>query len=396
MKTSLKGWIKSKRKSKGFIFLTATDGRTDHQITIIEEQTVIVGDLKVGASFIVHGEESLTPKGLPELLATEITVVGSSDDDYPIQPKKHSLDYLRSVPELRGRTKSFQSIWKMRHYLSQELHKFFTEKDFIQYWTPIITHADCEGAGETFSIKSEWLDEKLTVSGQLHGEIGMMSLGQIYTFGPCFRAEKSTTKKHLSEFWMLEPEMAFYSLDETMDLSEEMLKSVLKGILKYGDDFKRLDIDSTHISSILEDKWIRIKYEDVCKDFGLTYGEDVSTDIEKALIEKYKLPVFISHWKKELKPFYMKKDEFIAECYDLIFPEVGELIGGSVREDSYEILKDEMVKYGLDLDKMEWYLKSRKWGSVPHSGFGLGFDRLVTFVCKLQKIHDSIPFPISY
>jgi asparaginyl-tRNA synthetase len=392
----MKGWIKSIRKSKGLLFLAITDGQKDHQLTLKEGEYEISGELKVGASFIADGYDSLTPKGFAEFVVSKLDIIGRSDDEYPIQPKKHSQDFLRSVPELRGRTKGVQSTWKMRHYLSQELHKFFTQKEFIQYWTPIITTADCEGAGETFQVKTDWLDEKLTVSGQLHGEVGMMALGHIYTFGPCFRAEKSATKKHLSEFWMLEPEMAFYTLEETIDFSEEMLKSVLSGILKYEDDFKKLEIDTTHIISLLDKSWIKIKYEDVCKDFGLSFGEDISSDIEKLLIDKYKIPVYVTHWPKDLKPFYMKKDDKIAYCFDLIFPEVGELIGGSQREDSYEILKSEMEKSGLDMDKMDWYLRTRKWGSVPHSGFGLGFDRLVTFVCKLQKIHDSIPFPISF
>ena len=254
----------------------------------------------------------------------------------------------------------------------------------------------CEGAGETFDVKTDWLDEKLTVSGQLHGEVGMISLGKIYTLSPCFRAEKSSTKKHLSEFWMLEPEMAFYTLEETISLSERMLKSALSGVLQFEEDFKKLETDTSHITSIIDKEWIKIKYEDVCKDFGLVFGQDVSSDIERKLIDKYKVPVYVTHWPKDLKPFYMKKDEKVAYCFDLIFPEVGEMIGGSAREDSYEILKLEMEKAGLDMDKMDWYLKTRKWGTVPHAGFGLGFDRLVTFVCKLQKIHDSIPFPISY
>lgn len=392
----MKGWIKSIRQSKGIIFLAITDGQRDHQLTLKEGEYQIFGELKVGASFISEGYESLTPRGFDEFVVSKITIVGKSDDEYPIQPKKHSSDFLRTVPELRGRTKYLQSTFKMRHYLSQELHKFFSEKGFIQYWTPVITQADCEGAGETFDVKTDWLEEKLTVSAQLHGEVGMMALGKIYTFGPCFRAEKSSTKKHLSEFWMVEPEMAFYSLEETIDLSEEMLKSMLGGILKYEEDFKKIETDTSHITSILDKSWIRIKYEDVCEDFGLKFGEDISSDIEKLLIDKYKLPVYVTHWPKDLKPFYMKKDDKFAYCFDLIFPEVGELIGGSSREDDYDTLKSEMIKSELDMDKMDWYLRTRQWGSVPHAGFGLGFDRLVTFVCKLQKIHDSIPFPISY
>lgn len=392
----MKGWIKSIRQSKGLIFLTITDGKQDHQLTLIQDQYSLKGELKVGASFIAEGEEGFTPRGLPEFVVTKMTIVGKSDDEYPIQPKKHTSDFLRTIPELRGRTKTVQSTWKIRHYLSQEIHKYFTQKDFFQYWTPIITQADCEGAGETFSAKTDWLDEKLTVSGQLHAEVGMMSLGQVYTFGPCFRAEKSATKKHLSEFYMLEPEMAFYDMYQTIDLSEEMLKHLLSFILKYEDDFKKLEITTEHITSILDKDWPKLKYETVCEEFGLTFGEDISSEVEKALVDKYKVPVYVTHWPKDLKPFYMKKDDKVAYCFDLIFPEVGELIGGSEREESYDILKSEMEKSGLDMSKMEWYLKTRQWGSVPHSGFGLGFDRLITFVCGLQKIHDSIPFPISY
>lgn len=392
----MKGWIKSIRQSKGLTFLTITDGREDHQLTLKQDEYTLEGELKVGASFIAKGTDSITPRGLPEFVVSEMIIVGKSDDDYPIQPKRHSQDFLRTIPELRGRTKGVQSTWKIRHILSQEIHKYFTEKSFYQYWAPVITQADCEGAGETFDVKSDWLDEKLTVSAQLHGEVGMMSLGQIYTFGPCFRAEKSATKKHLSEFYMVEPEMAFYSMYDAIDLSEDLLKTVLQSVIKHEDDFKRLEMSTEHITHLLDKPWIRLRYDSVCEEFGLTFGEDVSSEIEKALIDKYKLPVYITHWPKELKPFYMKKDDKYAYCFDLIFPEVGELIGGSEREDSYDILKSEMEKSGLDMEKMQWYLRTRQWGSVPHSGFGLGFDRLVTFVCGLQKIHDSIPFPLSY
>lgn len=392
----MKGWIKSIRQSKGLIFITITDGVKDIQLTLKDDDYELVGEPKIGASIKADGIDSLTPRGLPEFIVSKLEVIGKSDDEYPIQPKKHTSDFLRTIPELRGRTKMFQSTWKIKHYLSQSIHRFMTEKEFFQYWTPVITQADCEGAGETFKITSDWLDEKLTVSGQLHGEVGMMSLGHIYTFGPCFRAEKSSTKKHLSEFWMLEPEMSFYSLEDTISFSEEMLKYILGDIIKYEDDFKRIEIGTDHIEYLLDKDWIKIRYEDVCKEFGLSFGDDISSDVEKLLIDKYKLPIYVTHWPKDIKPFYMKKDSKYAYCFDLIFPEVGELIGGSEREESYEILKDEMIKCKLDMTKMDWYLKTRQWGSVPHSGFGMGIERLLMFVCKLQKIHDAMPFPISY
>lgn len=388
----MKGWIKSVRASKSLIFLGVTDGCQDSQITI-KEGCEVKGELKVGASFFCEGQDSVTPKGLPEFLADKITIIGKSDDHYPIQPKHHTHDFLRTIPELRGRTKTFQAVWKARHHLSQSIHEYLSSKGFFQYWTPIITQADCEGAGETFQVKSDWLDEKLTVSGQLHGEVGMMSLGKIYTFGPCFRAEKSSTKKHLSEFWMLEPELVCDYLDELVDLSEDMLKFVLSKSLE---KMSGSPLDLSHIQDIVSKDWIRIKYSDVCDLFGLEYGQDVGSELEKKLVERFESPVFITHWPKDLKPFYMKKDSDVAYCFDLIFPEVGELIGGSMREEDHDILKSEMEASGLDMEKMDWYLKTRRWGSVPHGGFGLGFDRLVTYFCGLPKIHDSIPFPISF
>lgn len=393
----MKGWIKSIRQSKGLTFATITDGQKDHQITLIDGGFTITGELKVGASFIAKGVESLTPRGLPEFVVSKIDIVGKSDDDYPIQPKHHTSDFLRTLPELRGRTKALQATWKVRHQVTQSIHRFFDQKEFYQYYTPIITQADCEGAGETFDVKSDWLSEKLTVSGQLHGEVGMMSLGKIYTFSPCFRAEKSATKKHLSEFWMIEPEMAFYDIDKTMDLSEEFVKSSLRYVLdKCEYEFKQIGIDTKHITDILDTQFKRVRYEDICRQFKIKYGEDISSDMEQKIVKKLQSPVFITHYPKDMKPFYMKKDGEVAYCFDLIFPIVGELIGGSEREDDYDILKETMELSGLDMEKMKWYLDTRKWGSVPHAGFGMGLDRLIMFITQAQKIHDVIPFPIGY
>jgi asparaginyl-tRNA synthetase len=392
----MKGWIKSIRHSKGLMFVAITDGKKDHQLTLKDGEYELKGELKVGASFIAEGEDSVTPRGFPEFVVSKIEIVGKSDDDYPIQPKHHTPDYLRTIPELRGRAKGLQATWKIRHHLTQAIHRFLEDEDFFQYYTPIITQADCEGAGETFDVKSDWLDEKLTVSAQLHGEVGMMSLGKIYTFSPCFRAEKSATKKHLSEFWMIEPEMAFYDLDMTIELAEKFVKSIIGYVIfKSEYEFKQLDIDKSHLDIIKLD-WKKIKYDDICKQFKVKWGEDISSDIEKKIVRHFGCPVFITHYPKDLKPFYMKKDDKSAECFDLIFPEVGELIGGSQREEDYETLKGEMEKSGLDMGKMKWYLDTRKWGSVPHSGFGLGFERLLMYICKSSKIHDVIPFPISY
>ena len=395
-----KGWIKSIRRSKGFIFLSVTDGSKDYQITIEDSKCTITGELKVGASFEAKGKDSETPKGLYEFLSTDFKVTGESDDAYPIQPKNHTDDFLRTIPELRGRAKKYQAIWKIRHHLTQAIHKYFDEHAFYQYYTPIITTADCEGAGETFDVTTEWLHEKLTVSGQLHGEVGMMSLGQIYTFSPCFRAEKSTTKKHLSEFWMIEPEMAFYDLEKTIKFAEDFVKAVIDETMKRSKyEFEQLGFSIDYkiaLGKLITDKWKVVTYDEVCSKFSITWGEDISSDMEKKIVEHFGVPTFITHYPKDLKPFYMKKDERVAYCFDLIFPEVGELIGGSQREDSSEKLEKSILAGGLDPEKMKWYTSTRKWGSVEHSGFGLGFERLLMFITKASKIHDTIPFPISY
>lgn len=395
-----KGWIKSIRDSKGLYFLAVTDGAKDYQITIREDEVKIDGELKVGASFVSEGSDSKTPNGSYEFLATSFKILGKSDDTYPIQPKKHTMDFFRTIPDLRGRAKTFQAVWRIKHYLTQAIHQVLSREGFFQYYTPIITQADCEGAGETFSVKSDWLDEKLTVSGQLHGEVGMMSLGKIYTFSPCFRAEKSATKKHLSEFWMIEPEMSFYELDETVKFAEKFLKDVIMETISMGggQDMKILGVDTLaeEFQNFIKESWYVKTYDEIAEEFSVRWGDDISTEVEKKIIDKYKLPVFITKYPKDLKPFYMKKDDKYAYCFDLIFPTVGEVIGGSQREDSYDILKTEMEKSGLDMDKMQWYLNTRKWGSVPHSGFGLGLERLVVFLTRVDKIHDAIPFPISY
>jgi asparaginyl-tRNA synthetase len=393
----MKGWIKSIRQSKGLTFMTITDGKMDHQLTLKEGEYLLTGDLKVGASFIAEGADSITPRGLPEFVVSKIEIIGSSDDEYPIQPKHHTPEFLRSIPHLRGRAKALQSTWKIRHHLTQAIHRFLEDEGFFQYYTPIITHADCEGAGETFVAKSDWMEEKLTVSGQLHGEVGMMSLGKIYTFSPCFRAEKSTTKKHLSEFWMIEPEMAFYDLDETIKLAEKMVKGAISYVISKSEyDFKQLGVDSSLLTTIVEKDWMKVPYSEIVKSFGVKWGDDISSEMEQKIVLHYGVPVFVTHYPKELKPFYMKKGEFVADCFDLIFPVVGEIIGGSQREEDYQTLKTEMERSELDIDKMQWYLDTRKWGSVPHSGFGLGFERLLMFITGATKIHDVIPFPVSY
>lgn len=390
------GWIKSIRSSKGLIFLSVTTGAKDFQVTIVEADCKITGELKVGASFQAQGEDSTTPKGLFEFLASDFKIVGQSDDDFPIQPKAHGDDFLRTIPDLRGRAKKFQAIWKIRHHLTQAIHQFFDREGAYLYTAPLITTADCEGAGETFQVKTDWLDANLTVSAQLQGEIGARSLGKIYTFGPCFRAEKSATKKHLAEFWMIEPEYSFYHLDDAIKLSERFVKHIIRDIRVKGEyEFVQLGIDTKFLYDI-DTNWQIKTYDEISETFGVKWGEDINSETEQKIVQYYGAPTFITHYPKDLKPFYMAGDERVAYNFDLIFPVVGELIGGSERESSYEILEKSMIEAGLDMEKMAWYLNLRKWGSVPTSGFGLGMERLMMFITKASKIHDVIPFPVSF
>ncbi len=393
----MKGWIKSIRQSKGLMFIAITDGQKDHQLTLKEGEYELTGELKVGASFIAEGIDSVTPRGFAEFVVSKMTIVGSSDDEYPIQPKKHSQDFLRTVPELRGRTKGMQGVWKIRHHLTQSIHRFLESEGLYLYTGSLITDDDCEGAGQTFDVKSDWIDRKLSVSSQLYAEVGARSLGKVYTFGPCFRAEKSSTRKHLSEFYMVEPEMSWYKLEDTVSFTEKFIKSVISYVIDKSEyEFGQLEITTEHLSDILKVDWKVVTYDEVCDIFGVKWGDDISSEVEQKVVTHYKSPTFITHYPKDIKPFYMKKDDKVAYCFDLIFPEVGELVGGSERESSYDILEKSMISSGLDMSKMQWYLDLRRWGSVPTSGFGLGFERLLMFITKSQKIHDVMPFPVSY
>lgn len=397
------GWIRSIRRSKRITFIAATDGTAEYQLTLKHtgeaDDAELVGEPKIGASFEAVGRDSTTPRGSYEFLTSRFVIVGESDDDFPIQPKEHTSEFLRSIPEMRGRTAATQAVWRLRHILSMRFHEILSKRGFIQYYAPLITSADCEGAGETFKVSSDWMESHLTVSAQLHGEVGMMSCGKVYTFGPCFRAEKSTGRRHLSEFWMLEPEMAFHDLEETMDLVVDLVDLSLMAVLDHKEEFEKLRIGTEHIEKVLcahSQTWPRITYDQAIDRLGKSWGEDLSAEGERKLVEAYGGPVFVTHWPKQMKPFYMKTDGLYAECFDLIFPEVGELVGGSVREDDYERLKSAMVETGVDLESMRWYLETRRWGSVPHAGFGLGIERLVMFACKLEKVHDAIPFPVHF
>lgn len=385
-------WIRSIRYSKNIMFCACTDGLKEFQVTI-KENTEVNGDLKVGSCIMVYGEDSTTPRGLYEFLAIIVHVIGTSDDAFPIQPKEHSDEFLRTIPELRGRTLKYADRWKARSLASFAVHDFFNMEGYCQYFTPIITQADCEGAGETFKATSDWLSADLTVSGQLHLEVGMMSLGRVYNFQPCFRAEKSATRKHLAEFWMIEAEALGFDLESTMDLCESLVKHVLlrtTSLIKIGEYNARI------IKTADPKQWPRITYTEACQKCGVSEGEDIGSEQEKMLTTLYDGPVFVTHYPKGLKPFYMRKEDGYARCFDLIFPDVGELAGGSEREYEHEKLEQAMRDSGMDMEKMQWYLNTRKWGTVPHAGFGLGFERLIMFITGADKVHDVIPFPVSF
>ena len=373
-----RGFIKNIRKSKDITFLSCSYSGNDYQLVIKDE--LLIKGIKTGSSFeaivdIVQFENK------EDYVVRSINIYPVLEDSYKIQPKKLELDMLRTIPEQRGRTKTFQNIWMLRHKLTHLIHRFYDERGYYLYNTPIITESDCEGAGETFNVKSDWLDANLTVSGQLYLEVGMQSLHNVYNLSPCFRAEKSTGKRHLSEFWMLEVESAFKNIYDLIELCKNML----------------LYIFSACDSTLKDSKFELITYTEVIEQYGLVFGDDIPNTIEQKLTEKGNF-VFITHYPKSLKPFYMKdyKDGLVNN-FDLIAPKVGELIGGSEREDNYEIIKSKMIEKDLDLDKMEYYLATRRFGTVPHGGFGLGFERLILLLSdNLSNISDTIPFPIKY
>lgn len=396
------GWIRSIRKSKTLTFLAVTSGSEEFQVTIKHDECEVIGDLVIGSSFSAHGTDNTTPRGDYEFKATKVELVGKSDDNYPIQPKFHTPEFLRNIPQLRIRDREMLAIMHTRSELSFQIHQFMRNAGFSQFFTPLITSDDCEGAGEQFIVKSDWLTKSLTVSGQLHAEVGMMGMGQVYTFGPCFRAEKSSTRKHLAEFWMVEPEMMHYDLEQTMDFAEKFIKTIstiaIYNLSKsgYWNLLKHKGV-SEYKSSIFKSDfvWGRITYQDVCDIFGLEYGKDIGAGLEQKIVQHFHRPMFITHWPKELKPFYMKRKDGEALCFDLIFPEVGELVGGSVREEDYDTLQLQLEE-NMHESLLRWYLDTRKWGTVPHSGFGMGFERLLMFLTDAEKVHDVIPFPINY
>ena len=434
----VKGWVRTKRGNKNVTFIALNDGSTINNIQIVCDTAsfdeTLLKQITTGACIAVKGElvASLGSGQAVEIQAHTIEVLGTADPDiYPLQKKGHSMEFLREIAHLRPRTNTFGAVFRIRHAMAFAIHKFFNDKGFVYLHTPIITSSDCEGAGEMFHVTTLNLENvpknedgtvnfdedffgrqtSLTVSGQLEGELGAMALGDIYTFGPTFRAENSNTPRHLAEFWMIEPEMAFYEIEDNMDLAEEFIKYLVQYALdNCKDDLNFLNnmIDKELISrleSVVNTEFVRLSYTEgieileksgVKFEFPVSWGIDLQSEHERYLVEKhFKKPVILTNYPKEIKAFYMKlnDDGKTVRAMDVLFPKIGEIIGGSQREESLEKLEQRIAELDMDYSNLWWYIDTRRFGTAPHSGFGLGFERLLLFVTGMANIRDVIPFP---
>ena len=435
----VKGWVRTRRDSKGgFSFLEINDGSCQANIQVIIEHSLkdfseLDKKITTGSCIAVYGQLGASEgKGQKmEIQVVEIEVYGSADaETYPLQKKRHSFEFLREIAHLRPRTNTFGSVMRVRSRLAYAIHQFFNDRGFVYLNSPIITTSDCEGAGEMFQVTTldlanppkmegnidytqDFFGEKtsLTVSGQLEGEIYALALSEIYTFGPTFRAENSNTSRHLSEFWMVEPEMAFYDLDDDMDLAEEFIKYLLVDVLENCSkdmEFFNQRIDKTIlevIQNIVDNEFERLTYTDAISllkkskekfTYPVEWGLALQAEHERHLSEKvFKKPIIVYNYPEKIKSFYMKlnEDGETVRAMDVLLPKLGEIIGGSQREDDYGILLKRLKDNNLDTEEYWWYLDLRRFGSAPHSGFGLGFERLVQFVTGMENIRDVIPFP---
>ncbi len=450
------GWVRTKRESKNVVFIALNDGSDINNLQVVGETAkfgeALLRTVNTGSGVAITGKlvESQGAGQDVELLAESIKVYGEANpEEYPLQPKRHSLEFLREIAHLRPRTNTFSAIMRLRHHLAFAIHQFFHEKGFFYINTPIITASDAEGAGETFKVTNFDLDHiprdadgkidysqdffgkltNLTVSGQLEGELAALALGEIYTFGPTFRAENSNTTRHLAEFWMIEPEMAFYDLSDNMDLAEEMLKYIIRYALdncmndlsfldkrlmeeeKGKPELERSEMRLLErLQFVLDNEFERITYTEAIeilkrskpnqkKKFKYLideWGADLQSEHERFLVEKhFKKPVILYNYPKDIKAFYMyqNEDEKTVAAMDILFPGIGEIIGGSQREDRQDKLTQRMKEMNIPVEEMWWYLDTRRFGSVPHSGYGLGFERMVQFVSGMGNIRDVIPFP---
>lgn len=431
------GWVRSNRNSKNFGFIVVNDGTFFEPIQVVYGNGLDnydeVGKINVGAAIIVRGTLVLTPDAKQpfEIQAAEVTVEGASTPDYPLQKKRHTFEYLRTISHLRPRTNTFEAVFRVRSLCAYAIHKFFQERDFVYVHTPLITGSDCEGAGEMFQVTTLDLNNlpmteegkvdfskdffnkptNLTVSGQLNGETYAMAFKNIYTFGPTFRAENSNTTRHAAEFWMIEPEIAFADLEDDMMLAESMLKYVISYVLENAPEemaFFNNFVDKgllDRLRNVVENDFARVTYTEAIDilskhndkfDYKVSWGCDLQTEHERYLTEQiYKRPVFVTDYPKEIKAFYMKlnDDGKTVAAVDCLVPGIGEIIGGSQREDDYDKLLARINELGLKEEDYQFYLDLRKYGSARHAGFGLGFERCVMYLTGMSNIRDVIPFP---
>ena len=431
------GWVRSNRNSKNFGFIVVNDGTFFEPIQVVYGNGLDnydeVGKINVGAAIIVRGTLVLTPDAKQpfEIQAAEVTVEGASTPDYPLQKKRHTFEYLRTISHLRPRTNTFEAVFRVRSLCAYAIHKFFQGRDFVYVHTPLITGSDCEGAGEMFQVTTLDLNNlpmtedgkvdfskdffnkptNLTVSGQLNGETYAMAFKNIYTFGPTFRAENSNTTRHAAEFWMIEPEIAFADLEDDMMLAESMLKYVINYVLENAPEemaFFNNFVDKgllDRLRNVVENDFARVTYTEAIDilskhndkfDYKVSWGCDLQTEHERYLTEQiYKRPVFVTDYPKEIKAFYMKlnDDGKTVAAVDCLVPGIGEIIGGSQREDDYDKLLARINELGLSEDDYKFYLDLRKYGSARHAGFGLGFERCVMYLTGMGNIRDVIPFP---
>lgn len=437
---NVRGWVRTHRSSKAVDFIALNDGSTIKNVQIVVNPAGIDAELlkqvTTGACITVNGTlvESLGAGQAVELQCLELEVYGTCPGDYPMQKKGQSFEYMRQVAHLRLRTNTFGAVMRIRHNMAIAIHKYFHEHGFYYFHTPLITASDCEGAGQMFQVTTKNLYDlkrgedgkicydddffgkqtSLTVSGQLEGELGATALGAIYTFGPTFRAENSNTPRHLAEFWMIEPEVAFIDLEELMDLEEDFIKYCVRWALDHCvDDLEFLNkmIDKSlldRLNSVLTDSFVRLSYTEGIRileeavvnghkfEFPVSWGMDLASEHERYLVEEhFRKPVIMHGYPKDIKAFYMKMNEDgrTVQGTDVLFPQIGEIIGGSVREENYDKLIGEIERRGIPMKDMWWYLDTRKYGTCPHGGFGLGFERLILFVTGMQNIRDVIPFP---
>lgn len=438
---NVKGWVRTRRGNKNVSFVALNDGSTVNNIQIVVDVTKFPEEqlklITTGAALSVCGvlTESLGQGQSVEIQAHEIVVYGTANpEEYPLQKKGHTLEYLRDIAHLRPRTNTFGAIFRMRHQMAMAIHTFFHTRGFVYFHTPIITASDCEGAGQMFQVTTQNLynlkkDESgqidyssdffgqptaLTVSGQLEGELGAMALGAIYTFGPTFRAENSNTPRHLAEFWMIEPEVAFIEIEENMQLAQDFVQFCVNWALEHcreDIEFLAKMYDNELIDRlrfVVENDFVRLTYTEGIEilkkavaegkkfEYPVDWGTDLQSEHERYLVEDhFKKPVILTDYPKDIKSFYMKQndDGKTVRAMDVLFPRIGEIIGGSQREEDYEKLRRRAEEMGVPTKDIWWYLDTRRFGTAPHSGFGLGFERLMLFVTGMQNIRDVIPFP---